>query len=237
MKRPSEAVKEVCFENLKRTRENTKFIFEHSDKFIVWIVGFSLGGISLIVSNPSKVDKVISYTLMKSILILLTTSIIFGIFYRITYYLYQIYYQQIEFFIESSFSNKKFMEIETDDLTNETDIKEVIRRLKEDFGEDLFYIFDIYDQSNLKTKEFLLNDLKSHYKKTGEWAKKDFELGIEFVKDTLKTAFGFSEKKFTQIFNEKISTKLKVYSWLTTTFFFLTCLSFIAVVIIFCITY
>ncbi len=129
---------------------------------MVWIVGFSVGGLSLIVSNISQFDKTFCYTLTKSILILLTISIISGIVYRIAFYAYQSYYRQIEFFLDGAFSNKEFMEIDPDDLEEEIDMKEVIRRMKEDFGEDVSYMSEIYDQADLEVKSFLLNDLKKH---------------------------------------------------------------------------
>jgi len=237
MKRPFETVKEVFFDSLEKTRENNKFIFEHSDKFMVWIVGFSIGGLSLIVINLSKFDKTFSYILLKSILVLLAISIISGIVYRIAFYTYQIYFRQIEFYLEGAFSNKEFMEIEPDDLTEEKDFKEVIRRLKEDFGENVSDMLDIYEQADTERKLFLLNDLKSHYKKTGEWAKKDFELAIDYAKDTFQKAFGFSKKKVDKIFNDNSSAKLKVAGWITTLSFFLSCLSFVAVIIILCVAY
>ncbi|MET4082845.1 hypothetical protein ABIB40_002809 [Pedobacter sp. UYP30] len=172
MKRPFDTVKDFVFDNLDKTRENNRFIFEHTDKFMVWIVGFSIGGLSLIIINLNKFDKTFSHSFLKSILVLLVISIISGIVYRIAFYTYQVYYQQIEFYLEGAFSNKEFMEIEPDDLTEETDIKEVIRRLKEDFGEDVSNMFSIYEKSDEERKLFLLNDLKSHYKKLENGLKK-----------------------------------------------------------------
>ncbi len=237
MKRPFEAVRELVFDSLERTRENNRFIFEHSDKFMVWIVGFSIGGLSLIVINLSKFDKTLSHTLLKSILVLLAISIVSGIVYRVAFYSYQIYYQQKEFYLEAAFSNKEFMEIEPDDLVEETDIKVVIRRLREDFGEDVSDMLNIYEHSDEDRKLFLLNNLKSHHKRTGEWAKKDFELAIEYTKDTFQKAFGLSKERVDTLFADNAHIKLKVAAWITTVSFFLSCLSFVVVIIILCIAY
>lgn len=47
MKRLFDTIRELFAENLKRSRENTKFIFDRADSFMVWIIGFLIGGLSL----------------------------------------------------------------------------------------------------------------------------------------------------------------------------------------------
>ena len=147
------------------------------------------------------------------------------------------YYRQIEYYIDSAFSSKEFMEIEPEDLTLETDIKVVVRRLKEDFGEDLSYIFDLYEKADPIEKEHLLTDLVTYYKKTGEWAKKDYDLAVEFAKDTIQKAYGFSKLKVDKIFNDNSSAKLKIAGYVTRFSFLISCLTFVAVIIILCAAY
>ena len=232
MKRPFETVRELFFENLDRVRENQKYNFSNSDKYMIWIVGFSIGGLSIIVTNLTSFNQLFTHSILKVILILLSTSIISGIIYRWAFYLYQVQYQSIEFYLQGAFSDKEVMEIEPEDLTKETDINEVIRRISADFGEDVSFILQTYNQVDEKGKDILLDDLKKHYRKKGEWAKKDFEMAMIYVRDTFKKAFGLSEKMIDKMFKSTSASKLKLYGRITAIAFFLSCLSFIAVIII-----
>lgn len=237
MKRPFDIVKETFFENLDKIKENQRYNFSNSEKYMVWVVGFAIGGLSIIVTNLTEFNQTYSHCVIKIILILLSISIISGIVYRWSFYMWQIQYQSIEFYLQGAFSDREIMKIEPDDLTDETDIKEVIRRIKTDFGEDVSHVLPLYNQADTSLKEYLLNDLKQHYKKVGEWAKKDFEFAMKYVKNVYQNAFGLSEKRIDKIFNSKTSLKLKLFGWTTAITFFLSCLSFIAVVFILCITY
>jgi hypothetical protein len=237
MQRPFEAVREYFFENLDKLKENQRYNFSNSDKYMVWVVGFSIGGLSIIVTNLTQFNQTFSHSTIKIILVLLAISIISGILYRWAFYLWQIQYQNIEFYLQGAFSDKQIMETDPDDLTEETDIKEIVRRIKTDFGEDVSHVLPIYEQVNDKEKLFLLNDLKNHYKRTGEWTKREFEFAMNYVKDVYKTAFGLSQKQIDVLFNLDTSKKLKFYGWAVTIMFILSCLSFIAVVIILCVVY
>lgn len=237
MKRPFEIVKETFFENLDKLKENQRYNFSNSDKYMVWVVGFAIGGLSIIVTNLTQFNQSFSHCIIKTILILLAISIISGILYRWAFYIWQIQYQSVEFYLQGAFSDKEIMETNPDDLTNEKDIKEVVRRIKIDFGEDVSHILPIYEQANVDGKEYLLNDLKNHYKKVGEWAKRDFELAMTYIKDIYKTAFGLSQKKVDKLFNSNTTKKLKFFGWMAAIMFLLSCLSFVTVVIILCVVY
>ena len=237
MKRPFETVTETFFENLDKLKENQKYNFEHSEKFMLWIVGFSIGGVSLIVTNLTQFNQTFTHDIVKAILILLSISIISGIIYRWTFYLFQIQYQSIEFYLQGAFSNKEMMDMDPDDLTNETDIKEVLRRLKSDFGEDAYFILEDYNNITQEGKEYLLSDIKNHYKKVGEGVKKEYEFSMAYVKGIFKEAFGLSDKRINKLFNSNTSKKLKLFGRLTAFAFIISCLTFISVIIILCVKY
>jgi hypothetical protein len=93
------------------------------------------------VTNLTQFNQSFSHTIIKTILVLLSTSIISGMIYRWGFYIWQIQYQSIEFYLQGAFSDKEFMETDPDDLTDERDIKEVVRRINTDFGEDLLMYF------------------------------------------------------------------------------------------------
>lgn len=237
MKRPFDTLTETFFENLDRLRENQKYNFSNSEKYMIWIVGFSVGGLAIIVTNITSFNQLFSHCAVKSVLILLTTSIIAGIVYRWAFYMYQIQYQSIEFYLQGAFSAKEMMEIEPDDLSNEPDINEVIRRIKIDFGEDTSYVLEPYYQGDQSVKDYLLKDLINHYKKTGEWSKKDFEFAMEYIKDTFQKAFGLSDKKIEMLFKSNSAKKLKLWGRIVVISFLISCLTFIAVLVLLTVLY
>lgn len=237
MKGPFETVTEIFFENLDKVKENQRYNFNNSEKLMIWIVGFSIGGLSIIVTNLTQFNQSFSHCTIKTVLILLSISIVSGILYRWSFYLFQIQYQNVEFYLQGAFSNKEIMEINPDDLTDETDIKEVVRRLKIDFDEDASFVLNDYLKVNDAGKLFLLNDLKAHYKKVGDSVKAEYDLAIKYVKQTFKEAFGLSDKKTDKLFKPKTAKKLKFYGWSTAIAFIVSCLSFISVVIILCINF
>src|SRR5438552_1341512 len=117
MKRAFEALRETFFENLDKLRENQRYSYSNSDKYMVWVVGFSIGGLSIIVTNLTQFSQSFNHVIIKTILILLSISIISGVVYRWAFYLFQVQYQNMEFYLQGAFSNKEIMEIDADDLT------------------------------------------------------------------------------------------------------------------------
>jgi hypothetical protein len=90
MKRPYEFVIENFFENLDKVKENQRYNFNSSERFMIWIVGFSIGGLSIIVTNITQFSQSFNHSIIQVILVLLSISIISGILYRWFFYLFQI---------------------------------------------------------------------------------------------------------------------------------------------------
>lgn len=237
MKRPFEFVMDNFFENLDKVKENQRYNFNNSERFMIWIVGFSIGGLSIIVTNLAQFTNSFDYSTIKTILILLSTSIISGILYRWFFYIYQIHYQSIEFYLQGAFSNQQIMEVNPDDISNENDVKEVIRRLKIDYDDDVSNVLDEYSKLNPEGKLIVLNDLKSRYQFIAQGIKREYEFAMNYAKDTYKEAFGLSDKTFERMFQPNSSKRFKLFERLTSISFLISCLSFIAVVTILCIKY
>jgi hypothetical protein len=72
---------------IKNDRTNIEFFFNYTDKFIIWLIGFSIAGISLIVSDYDALRVKFSFNL-KMIILFLRLSIILGVAYRVLVYLY-----------------------------------------------------------------------------------------------------------------------------------------------------
>ncbi|WP_461639192.1 hypothetical protein [Labilibaculum euxinus] len=237
MKRPFEFVMDNFFENLDKVKENQRYNFNNSERFMIWIVGFSIGGLSIIVANLTKFTNSFDHSTIKTILILLSTSIISGILYRWFFYIYQIHYQSIEFYLQGAFSNQQIMEVNPDDISKENDIKEVIRRLKIDYDDDVSHVLDEYSKLNQEGKLIVLNDLKARYQTVAQGVKGEYEFAMNYAKDTYKEAFGLSNKSAERMFQPNSSKRFKLFGRLTSFSFLISCLSFIAVVIILCIKY
>jgi hypothetical protein len=237
MKSPFDSVTEIFSEYLEKLNANQKSNFDRSDKFMLWIVGFSIGGVSLIVTNIAQFNKAFTHGTIKSILILLSVSIISGIVYRWFFYLYQIQYQNVEFYLQGAFTDKEMMEIDPDDLTNETDIKEVVRRLKADYDEDVSFIIEDYNKITDEGKFFLLKDLIKHYKRVGEQVKKEYEFAMNYSICVFKDAFGLSDKQVEKIKKPRTSKNMRLYSKITAIAFFISCSSFVSVITILCVKY
>lgn len=240
MERPFETVRNMVFDLVKDHKVHSKQLIEQIDGLMVWIVGFSIGGLSLIVSDLAKFDGRFTYSLLKVVLILLCLSIISGIVFRIACYMIQLYNHQITIYMENCFSNKQFMEIEPYDLTSETNIQVVLHRLQADFGENASNILEAYsniDISNKSLHDMLLNDLKEYYKEIGEWAKRDFKMAEDFAKDIMKKAYGYSTLQIEKAATDNTSVKWQF--WLCTAYisFGISCLGFISVITIFCFSY
>ena len=238
MKRPFELIRDATTENLARSREDLKAGIEQAHAFMVWIVGFSVGGLYLIVSNPAKVLNPYSHCLLKTMLILLTTSVVTGIIYRLAIYRFLARYNSVMVYIEGAFSKEEVMSTQVNDLSNETDIMEVARLLKDEFGEDVSSTVDLYMRASDELyKQRLLDGLKMHYNKTGAWAKADLESAIAYSKSVFKTAFGLSDKTVNKAFTHSSTTRMKLWRWVSIISFYLSCIAFVAVPVMICIVY
>lgn len=81
--------------------------------------------------------------------------------------MYQIQYQKIEFYLQGAFSKSNLMETEPRDLSDENDVRELIRILKIDYDQDCSNAligFENHDQ--IKQNEIIAK-LKDYYQKLG----------------------------------------------------------------------
>ena len=239
MERPFDSKIRLVYESLEKTKENFIFNFNQNDKILVWIVGFSVTTITLIISNISNIGENYSSFILKIILFLLSTSIISGIIYRLSALLFLQKYQSIMFFLEGAFSREKSMPTEIQKLKNTDDIHEIYQKIKTDFDHDYYDIVQLYNQSqSIESKKYYVNYLNNEYERLAEWAKNEYNYADEYMKDVYKTAFGFSDKKINKIFNEnKDSFYLKIWSWISVISIIICIVSFISVILTLALSY
>lgn len=238
MKRPFESITETFSNSLERVRENQIINFSNSEKFLVWVVGFSIGGISIIFTNLTSINQLYCYFVIKLVLCCLCLSIVSGLFYRLSFYKVQFYYQQIEFYLQGAFSNtENMMETNPKDLSDVEDIHEIIRKLKSDYDLDYNYVLEIFDNYDQTNKEIIRQNLKKNYKITGEAVKQEYEFSMNYVQDVYAKAFGISKKEVEKNLNNSACKYFKIYGRISSIAFTLSCFSFLFVIILLAILY
>ncbi len=238
IKNPYDEIRELLLNNIRSRRDDTKSNFNQLDNLLVWITGFSIGAISLIISNFSHFNNLYNHCTQRLILLLLITSVICGVIFRIAFYYYQIFYKRIEYIIESKLSEKRLSFLDTDDLEKENSYKEVLRRIKEDFDDDLYYMIDIYEKVDEHHKNILLVDMKKYYGKLRTWTLDVADVSVKVVKEIYKDAFKISNKRVDKLFARKdYGNWYKIFSWISFISFILSCGLFISVLIILCVKY
>ena len=213
MKNPFEQRLELHYSVLEKTQQNFIFNFTQMDKILVWIVGFNVTGIGIIVSKVSSLSTVYGNSLLKTILILLTISIISGLNYRISALFYLTVYQKILFYLEGAFSNQTSMPTENKEFKSPNDINEVYQSIKSDFDFDYFDILERYRESqNEKEKTVFVTYLKSEYARLAEWSKYQNEYANTYVRQVLKESLGMSEKQLDKL-SKKQNDALQLKFW------------------------
>jgi hypothetical protein len=184
----------IYSEVILQQRKDYKEDFKQAQEFIIWIVGFSVGGLYLLFSNIEKTQIEFGHCLLKLFIIFLTTSITFGAIYRLSITVYREYLRRASFYLEGAFSAENVMPVNGKDISSETDIKIVVNKIKEDFGEDMSALLGNYSELDISAQHVVLASLKDHYKKLAEWAQKYYDFALEYVKTVFKNAFGMTEK-------------------------------------------
>ncbi len=231
MERPFYTILRTASSAMDKTKENLIFTFNQNDKIIIWIVGFSITAISLIISNA--VNLPYTKPVLKTILILLLTSVLFGLIFRVAalYNLKKI--QSLMFKLDGAFYHEKCMPSEPKNV-NEKNIVMLNQQIIEDFGFDYYYIVNLYNSTtNEQEKLNYLNYMKGEYFRLVEWSASEYQFAENYIKNTFQETFKLSNKTTNKIFSEnndalyyKISNIISIISLI------ITMISFISVLII-----
>lgn len=231
--RPFDQLREIFRTSNRESRELLKYVFEKSDNISLWIIGLSIGGISIFANNIADIQKTISPCLLRPILLLLAISVTSGIIYRGLYLYFFVVLNNTLRGIDIAFSNQKTMDTESN-LNGKETFKELVEKLKDGFGDDLSYLIPAYDNIDNTAKAELYKSIVTHYLKSVEFAQKDTALAMDFVADTYSKFYGISKEKFLKKLNSHNSGRQ--YKWtlrITTLFYFIYILTFIAALFVF----
>jgi hypothetical protein len=236
MKNPFELIREIEFGSLDRNNKNSNENISSIENFILWIVGFAVTMIGLIISNIEKLKLVVNFTDIQTILVLLALSLFFGVFNRYSIFRLRTVNNLIENFIRLSLSNFDFPEIKPDDLDEGITFDELIDRFKLDYDLDYNRYFEDYNNFNEFEKIAVLEDLKLRHREIAHFLRETYQDGLENVRNIYKIAYGLSEKKSRELFymqQKMISKKFKLWLYFVElTFIFCNFLFFISILIL-----
>lgn len=226
--RPFDQFLEIFRSSNRESRVLLKYVFEKSDNISLWIIGLSIGGISIFANNIADIQKVISPCFLRPILFLLSISVTSGIIYRLLYLYFFVVLDNTLRGIDIAFSNQRTMDFESILDGNET-FKELVETLKDGFGEDLSYLIPVYDNIDTKAKEELYKSVVDHYLKRVNFAQTDANTVLDFIAETYSKFYGKSKEKILRQFNSP--NPGRQYKWtlrLTMIFYVIYITTFIA---------
>ncbi len=137
--RPFDQFREIFRTSNNDSKELLKYVFEKSDNISLWIIGLSIGGISIFANNIADIQKAISQSYLRPILLLLTISVTSGIIYRGLYLYFFVVLNNSIRGIDIAFSNRKMMDTESN-LTGKETFIELLDVVLDGTGDDLSYL-------------------------------------------------------------------------------------------------
>ena len=230
--RPFDQYREIFRTQNAESKELLKFVFKKSDSISLWIIGLSIGGISIFANNIANIQKVLDPYYLKPILILLAISVTDGIIYRAYFLYFFVVLNNTQRGIDIAFSNESSMDTENLLNGNET-FEELITAVKDNSG-DLSYLLNVYNTIDNNGKSILYKSVVDHYLESVEFAKNDTALVVDFIADTYSKFTGISKEKYLKKINSHNAGRQ--YKWtlrLTTAFYFTYILSFIVALFLF----
>ena len=231
MKNPFELIREIELNNLDQKIKNFYVNILNIEKFILWIVGFSVGGIALIISNIDKLRLNYDDFHLKMALLFFITSVFLGIFNRFSIHQFLIYSQITDMFLRTSLSNYNFPTLNPESISNETDYFEIVDRFKLDFDLDYSrYINEYKNYSKPQQRINAIKELKDKHQEISKFLQKTFTDGQENVRSIYKQAYNFSNKQSEKTYYSsqlRIAKKFNFWKWFVNLSFIFCSLTFI----------
>lgn len=236
MKNPFELIREIELNNLEQKIKNFELNIQNIEKFILWIVGFSVGGIALIISNIDKLKNNFDDCTLKKALVFFIISVLFGILNRYAIHKLQVYSQITDIFLRVSLSNYDFPELVPEELNKNDDFYKIIDRFKIDFNLDYSrYIKEFENLTNPDQKLKTIKELRERHKEISKFAQETFLEGQENVRRIYKEAYGFSDKRSENIYyypQFKVAKKFNLWKYFVDLTFIFCCLTFLIGILI-----
>lgn len=237
MKTPFEEVIDASRESLDIAVENDKVAQQFLDSFTIWLLGFSIGSLALLLGNIEKVIKYFSYWTVKAVIVLLVISVITGIIHRLLLFDLKRKYNQALFYVRGALSNKDIMQTEIFDVSNIESIEEIVRLLKLDFNMDFNQELEFHKNlTSENDKQIHLNSLIKFYQETNIWAKTSFDNGIKYITKIMKDVYMYNGKGYIENVESK-NPNLRRLDIIQTLCLYFSCLCFISAILVLAICY
>lgn len=186
---PYEGIKHIAKTAYEQDKKTFELTFDYSDKFITWLLGFSVAGISLIIGNYDKLNKFAS---INCVIVLLALTIIFGLLYRLAAYTIMVKNRNLENYFAGYFGDLDIWPVKVEeDIFNFTR-EQMINLIKYDFNQDL----KDYHKSDEEPNP---DDLKRYYLDLIEHSKKYFYIAANSLGETYETAYKVKKEKTVEL--------------------------------------
>lgn len=231
MKRPSEFIIDSFKESFKKLKIFQNEMFSESNKIMTWLVGFSMTILVLGISNRDKIDTLYCPSTINVIMTLIFLTISFGIIFRIIFIVYQFRLTFLEVTLEQALSGHDIAIFSStnEEIDKTDDLKQLVRSIKVDFGEDLDHLLENFDLIPSNEQETIIKSVKDYYKALGEWSEKDLKKGMEIIKHIYLEIMPLKESRINALFEAKKKDKsIIVYGWVSIISFAITAISFIS---------
>ena len=186
---PYEGIKHIAKTAYEHDKKSFELIFDYSDKFITWLLGFSVAGISLIIANY---DNLFKFSSFNWVVLLLASTIIFGLFYRLAAYTVMVKTRNLENYFSSYFGDLDIWPVKVEEDISTFTTSQMVNLIKDDFNEE--------PQDYHKSKEELNpDDLRKYYLALIEHSKKYFYIGANSLGETFEVAYKIKKQKTVEL--------------------------------------
>lgn len=185
---PSEIIKKQAKQKAEEDTKSTNRFFEFSDKFIIWLLGFCIASISLIMLNYEKIYTITSINI-KAIIFFLGLTIILGLIYRIFSYAFVRRIIKSEMQLDNWLVDYNVMTIKPEDLSNKS-IAEITGILLTSFLKNMH----IPDRGSSSDSEYK-TQLIEHYNSWCRIARNDFDEAINHVAEAHLKVYNIPKSK------------------------------------------
>ena len=163
--RPLNQAKNKNKNRFKGIKDLLIMVFDKADAFSLWIIGFSIAGIGLLIGNTDKIKPLISPNLFHRISISLCVSIIAGIIFRYVYMWFFMLNMKIMDRMISDYSPEEHLPNLTNskDLDGTQSFEELLIATQQYAGQDLSHFLIDYANADEQQRQILYKTIVDYY--------------------------------------------------------------------------
>lgn len=206
------------------TKDEVRYIFGLSDQFSLWIIGLSLGSLSLLLSTLKDILSYISVYNLKIVLFFLFLSALLGVIYRIVFIFYYIQNNKALRIMDFYLTDDERQDIESSLKGNES-YDDLIELNQQFVNLNADALREEYNSSDDIGRIHRYNTLVAWYTSAVREAKKDFDWTRNDIAERYNEYVGINKKNFYKEYSNKPLlftkyTSIFLYFGFMATFFF-----------------